>query len=70
MGRREDEIERLREEIARQDEELAWLREAAMHVEADVCFAIGEEFDARMGAVIERMQVSPEPRATSRGIRA
>ena len=68
--KRIDEIERLREEIARQDEEIARLRAAATQVDEGVCFAIGDEFDARMGAVIEQMTVRPEPRAIPRGVRA
>lgn len=73
MNRQVRSIEALRAELARQDEERARLsRVAASH--ADVCFAIGEAFDAELGELCARVESEARglhPRLEgTRGVRA
>jgi hypothetical protein len=65
-------IEDLRAELARQDEERARLSRAAARNE-DVRFALSDEVDAKIGALLERIEASArqhQPRPTFVGVRA
>jgi len=61
-------MDRLQQEIERQDRELENLETIAKASDPDVRFQIGAEFDERIGALLDQMDMRPAI-APVRGIR-
>ena len=68
-GHDDDVLAALHRELARQDRAVAALHAEASSIDDDLTLHIGDEHDARMGALVGKMNVRSAPAVMPRGVR-